>query len=125
MAGNQNLKNKRKVKQVIVLRKDLNMRAGKMVSQGAHASLAVILGNLNDERVKTWLDNEFTKITLRVDSEEELLNILQKAKDNGMLTTLIVDAGKTEFHGIPTKTAIAIIDYEEKFVDITDHLKLL
>lgn len=25
----------RKVKQVIVLRKDLNMRAGKMVSQGA------------------------------------------------------------------------------------------
>ena len=30
-------------KQVIVLRKDLNMRKGKMVAQGAHASMAAIL----------------------------------------------------------------------------------
>ena len=29
------------VKQVIVLRKDLNMRKGKMVAQGAHASMKV------------------------------------------------------------------------------------
>jgi peptidyl-tRNA hydrolase len=28
-------------KQVIVLRKDLNMRKGKMVAQGAHASMLV------------------------------------------------------------------------------------
>lgn len=32
-----------KVKQVIVMRKDLNMRKGKMCSQASHASLAVIL----------------------------------------------------------------------------------
>ena len=32
-----------KVKQVIVMRKDLNMRKGKQISQGSHASLAVIL----------------------------------------------------------------------------------
>ena len=30
-------------KQVIVIRKDLNMRKGKMVAQGAHASMAAIL----------------------------------------------------------------------------------
>ena len=30
-------------KQVIVLRKDLGMRKGKMVAQGAHASLGAIL----------------------------------------------------------------------------------
>ena len=29
-------------KQVIVLRKDLNMRKGKMISQGAHSSIGVI-----------------------------------------------------------------------------------
>lgn len=115
----------RKVKQVIVLRKDLNMRAGKMVSQGAHASLASTLDNLHDPRVRTWLDDKFTKITLRVESEEELLDILQKANDNGMITALIEDAGLTEFHGVVTKTAIAIIDYEDKFIGITDHLKLL
>jgi peptidyl-tRNA hydrolase len=31
-------------KQVIVLRKDLNMRKGKLVAQGAHASMGAILG---------------------------------------------------------------------------------
>lgn len=30
-------------KQVIVMRKDLNMRKGKMIAQGAHASLKVFL----------------------------------------------------------------------------------
>jgi PTH2 family peptidyl-tRNA hydrolase len=33
----------RHVKQVIVMRKDLNMRKGKMVAQGAHASMAAVL----------------------------------------------------------------------------------
>jgi len=115
----------KKVKQVIVLRKDLNMRAGKMVSQGAHASLKSALENLNDVRVKEWLSDKFTKITVRVESEEELLDILQKAEDNDMITALIEDAGLTEFHGVVTKTAISIIDYEDKFIGITDHLKLL
>lgn len=32
-----------KVKQVILMRTDLNMRRGKQIAQGAHASLAVIL----------------------------------------------------------------------------------
>ena len=31
------------LKQVIVMRKDLNMRKGKMVAQGAHASIAIVL----------------------------------------------------------------------------------
>ena len=33
----------RAVKQVIVMRKDLNMRKGKMIAQGAHASMRVLL----------------------------------------------------------------------------------
>lgn len=40
-----------KVKQVIVMRKDLNMCKGKMISQGSHASLKVFLDlkkELND-----------------------------------------------------------------------------
>ena len=31
------------VKQVIVMRKDLNMRKGKMIAQGSHASVNAIL----------------------------------------------------------------------------------
>ena len=33
----------RDAKQVIVMRKDLGMRKGKMLAQGAHAALAVLL----------------------------------------------------------------------------------
>lgn len=33
----------RNVKQVIVMRKDLNMRKGKMIAQGAHASVDALL----------------------------------------------------------------------------------
>ena len=32
-----------RAKQVIVMRKDLNMRKGKMIAQGAHASMKVLL----------------------------------------------------------------------------------
>jgi len=45
-------------KQVIVLRKDLGMRKGKMVDQGAHASLGAILreGKLKtDNDTKAWI----------------------------------------------------------------------
>lgn len=35
-------------KQVIVMRKDLNMRKGKMIAQGAHASMKVLLDNMSD-----------------------------------------------------------------------------
>jgi PTH2 family peptidyl-tRNA hydrolase len=72
-------------KQVIVLRKDLNMRKGKMVAQGAHASMAAILklavreGNRLviplDERIEPWLLGRFTKICVSVNSEAELLAI--------------------------------------------------
>ena len=37
------MKNDKEIKQVIVLRKDLNMRKGKMVAQGGHAILAAII----------------------------------------------------------------------------------
>jgi PTH2 family peptidyl-tRNA hydrolase len=38
------------VKQIIVLRKDLNMRKGKMVAQGAHASMKIFFDRLIQSR---------------------------------------------------------------------------
>jgi len=125
-------------KQVIVLRKDLKMRKGKMVAQGAHASLAIFfnrikevekdtitIGYLNEEML-SWVSNSFTKIAVGVESEEELLEIYQKAKDEGLPVSLIEDAGKTEFGGKATKTAVAVGPAGGNKVDlITGHLKLL
>lgn len=133
----------KKIKQVIVMRTDLNMRKGKMVAQGAHASLKAILDLAILEQIspytiemkieykaesalKFWLEDKFTKICVGVSSEKELLEIYQKAKDNGMICSLIKDAGLTEFDGVATYTCCAIGPaFEEDVNELTGHLKLL
>ena len=100
-----------------------------MIAQGAHASMGAILkeGNLkDDDRVHEWLSGLFAKIAVSVNSEEELLEIEQKAKEAGLITCLITDAGRTEFNGVSTRTALAVgPDKPEKLDPITGHLKLL
>lgn len=124
-------------KQVIVIRKDLNMRKGKMVAQGAHASMAAILEmgyKISDrfsidplpQATKEWLNGQFTKICVSVNSEQELLDIYNQAKATGMPCSLIQDMGHTEFNGVPTYTAVAIgPDYSDVVDTITKHLPLL
>lgn len=124
------------MKQVIVLRKDLNMRKGKMVAQGAHASMKAILAEasgaygvltikMSDEMEK-WLMGIFTKICVSVDSEEELLAIYQTAKDVGLHCSLIQDVGLTEFDGVRHYTAVAVGPGDPADIDpITGNLKLL
>jgi PTH2 family peptidyl-tRNA hydrolase len=121
------------IKQVIVMRKDLNMRKGKMIAQGAHASLSFITRRLeHSDKVKLskpeqeWLESSFAKICVSVDSEERLLEIYQKAKDAMLEVHLITDSGKTEFNGVPTKTCLAIgPDYSHKIDQVTGDLQLL
>jgi peptidyl-tRNA hydrolase, PTH2 family len=118
-------------KQVIVIRKDLNMRKGKMVAQGSHASMAFLTRRLQDnqpvtEIQKEWLDNSFTKICVSVDSEQELLEIYEKAKNMNIECHIITDNGTTEFNGVPTKTCLALGPDKAEILDqISGHLKLL
>jgi len=108
----------RTTKQVIVMRKDLNMRKGKMIAQGAHASLKVLLdaGAVDGERfamaltpaVARWLGGRFTKVCVSVDSEAALDAVVERARAAGVPCALVVDAGHTEFHGVPTKTCCAV-----------------
>lgn len=123
-------------KQVIVMRKDLNMRKGKLIAQGAHASLGAILQqmrkegntlvlNLDDERLAPWVTGRFKKICVYVNSEEELLALYAEARLSDMVCSLITDAGLTEFNGVPTNTCIAIgPDFEDKVDAICKHLPL-
>lgn len=131
-----------KTKQVIVIRKDLNMRKGKMISQGAHASMKAILDKLDlqqgneiatfildidkNEALFEWVTGKFTKIVVGCDSEEELLDLYEKAKKAQLTFALIQDVGATEFHNQPTYTALAIGPDKLEVIDkITGHLKLL
>ena len=125
-------------KQVIVMRKDLGMRKGKMIAQGAHASLKVLLdaGAIDPERavfaiqlapaMAAWLGGRFTKVCVSVDSEAALEAVVERARAAGVPCALIVDAGATEFHGVPTKTCCAVGPAWVDAVDaITGELPLL
>ena len=133
------------VKQVIVIRKDLKMRRGKEIAQGAHASMAFMTRRLH-ERFRTtppvvgggvvtmaefseaewlWITGNFRKIVVTVNSEEELWEIHDKARAGGVKSVQIFDAGLTEFGGVETMTALAIgPDFDEKIDPITGHLTL-
>lgn len=124
-------------KQVIVMRKDLNMRKGKMIAQGAHASLRVILDAgraVSPDRYEItmtdamahWMTGRFAKVCVGVTSEAELDDVVAKALAAGLPCSVIVDAGKTEFHGVPTKTCCAVGPAWTDEVDaVTGHLTLL
>lgn len=114
------------MKQMIVMRHDLKMPVGKLIAQGAHASMKATLLNMEREEVKEWLAGKFTKIAVLVRSEEELLEVYDRAREAGLIAELVTDAGLTVFNGVPTNTCIAVGPAtHEKLVPITGHLKLL
>jgi len=114
-------------KQVIVVRNDLNMRKGKMIAQGAHASLAAFMeADPDDPALLDWLDGAGAKIAVSAPSEEALLDVYERARAAGLPCALITDAGRTEFGGVPTRTAVAVGPAWSDAVDaITGELKLL
>jgi PTH2 family peptidyl-tRNA hydrolase len=141
----------RRSKQVIVMRKDLQMTKGKMIAQGSHASLGIILqmmeiSNIINEgedasnagsyslnllvednsAIDNWFKEGFKKVCVYVNSEDELIDIYNKAAEKGVPVLMIEDAGVTMFKGIPTKTCLAIGPAWDKDIDeITGDLKLL
>lgn len=118
------------IKQVIVIRKDLKVRKGKMIVQGAHASLMAYLSALGNRgnmmQVYEWLQtHKQTKICVGVESEEELFEIHRAAQAASLPCSLVLDAAHTEFDK-PTNTAVAIGPADAEQIDkITSHLKLL
>lgn len=111
------------------MRTDLNMRKGKMVAQGAHAAIScfLIYGNETTEpNLEKWTSQGMRKICVRCDSEQQLLDIANRAVAAGLIVNVITDRGDTEFHSVPTKTCLAIGPNEEVEIDkITGDLKLL
>jgi peptidyl-tRNA hydrolase, PTH2 family len=129
----------RPTKQVIVIRRDLRMRRGKEIAQGAHAASAWLTDRVRpkirpngsvDHLVlspaeQSWLESSFRKVTVKVNSEEELVATCQKALAAGLEVHLITDRGLTEFGGVPTRTCLAIgPDYDDLIDPVTGDLEL-
>lgn len=112
----------RPYKQVLLYRRDLKMRKGKIAAQCAHASVGALLRpalratppGTNPLPVhltpaaEHWLRRGSAKIVLSVDDEEALVRAWELAIEAGLPAILITDAGHTEFKGVPTRTAVAI-----------------
>ena len=118
-------------KMVIVMRKDLQMTKGKYVAQGSHASLGVVKwieyngSEKHKEILNKWFDETFVKVTVYVESLDELHSIYNLAKEKGLAVRLITDNGLTMFNGVKTDTCLAILGERENVDEVTGHLRLL
>jgi PTH2 family peptidyl-tRNA hydrolase len=83
---------------------------------------------LTDEEYAWLTDKESAqaKVVVCVESENELQDIFASAFARGLTAHKIIDAGRTEFDGVPTLTCVSIGPHDvEKFTGLTDHLKLM
>ncbi|MHB1829819.1 MAG: peptidyl-tRNA hydrolase Pth2 [Candidatus Micrarchaeaceae archaeon] len=115
------------VKQVIIMRKDLDMSLGKTVSQGAHASVLSYMEALRADRkiVDAWLSSGQKKIVLKVDDEKTLSRLYEAFKYKNVPCAIVNDAGLTQ---LPpgTTTALGIGPWKSDEINLlTGALKLL
>jgi peptidyl-tRNA hydrolase, PTH2 family len=111
-------------KQVILVRHDLQLPKGKLAAQAAHASVEAVLRSEKSD-VNSWRQEGMAKIVLKVADEKELLSQIQKAKDDGLVTAIITDAGHTVV-APGTRTCAAVGPAEAQKLDVLfGKLKLL
>lgn len=95
----------------LYVRKDLNMRKGKMAAQSGHAGMKLFLNAMElksnilvlNKKKKEQLIQFLAQPDINVNMVKDE-NELDKCVDNTQQCALIVDHGKTEFHGVLTKT---------------------
>lgn len=112
------------MKQIIIVRKDLEMPAGKMAAQCCHGCLGVYK-KINKEIKSKWEKQGEKKVVVYVESLDELISIREKCQKKGLKSYMVKDAGKTVLKP-GTITVLAIgPDKDEKIDEITSSLPLL
>ncbi|KAK9754120.1 Peptidyl-tRNA hydrolase PTH2 [Popillia japonica] len=78
---------------ILAVRNDLKMQKGKVAAQCGHASVAAYAKALQNKpkTLKRWLRYGGTKITVRIESEEELLELDKIAKGMDVLSSICED----------------------------------
>lgn len=111
-------------KMVILARTDLKMGVGTIATQVCHAALGAYQNVVSSnnarwlEDLAKWEKRGVAKIVLKVKSKEELEELYARAKDAGLPTCLVTDAGNL--------TVCAIGPANSAEIDkLTGHLKLM
>jgi peptidyl-tRNA hydrolase len=93
----------KKIKQVIICRKDLKLDAGRLGAQIAHASNLVITKRLQktDDKnfyidnfspeMKYWMFENFTKVVLACENEHELFLYQNQASEAGLINEIMLE----------------------------------
>jgi len=118
-------------KMVLVVRQDLGMGVGKIAAQVGHAVLGAYQNILESEDIKlkeamfNWEECGQAKIVLKIKNKEEMLAVNKKAKEAGLNTYLVCDAGRTQIEP-GSVTVLAIGPGNSAEIDkVTGHLKLM
>ncbi|EIJ88389.1 peptidyl-tRNA hydrolase, PTH2 family [Nematocida parisii] len=113
----------RPVKGVLVVRNDLKMGKGKIVSQAMHAAYQA--ATQDNPLNSVWKYNGFKKTSLKANTKEELDAIVEQVEAQHIPYTSIVDAGRTQVE--PNTHTVTFIGpwYEDEIDLITGNLKLL
>ena len=115
------------MKQVIVARADLKMGKGKLAAQVAHASLAAAeeARSRREPWFTEWRSQGQKKIVVKVQGEDELRELLKKARAKKLPAALIEDAGLTQLEP-GTATCLGLGPAPEEELDpITGDLTLM
>lgn len=130
-------------KQVIVVRKDLNMSPGKLAAQVSHASMAFLTRAIQSAAVRSdsehvsatltfnydffrnWLAGSFTKVVLEAKNKNQLYKCIETALDFGMVENrdffVICDSCRTELEPEEdgsTVTCVGFIPFPSDMIDV-------
>ncbi len=94
------------LKQVILLRRDLGMSLGKLISQSCHAAVGAY-SQASAKSIAAWEKKGAKKIALFVPDGKELNSIYSIVKTMNLPSYMVQDAGHTEL-APGTRTALGI-----------------
>jgi PTH2 family peptidyl-tRNA hydrolase len=114
-------------KQVIAVRRDLDMGRGKVAVQVAHAAVSAAeeARKRFTEWWEAWLREGQCKVAVRVDSLEEILQLERRSRELRLPFALVTDRGLTQIDP-GTTTCLGIGPAPSSLVDtLTGNLSLL
>ncbi|XP_021283387.1 peptidyl-tRNA hydrolase 2, mitochondrial isoform X1 [Herrania umbratica] len=113
-------------KMVLVVRNDLKMGKGKIAAQCSHATLGLYKKLLHraPKALDRWEMCAQPKVVVKIESEEDMLVLQERAKSLSLPTHITIDAGRTQI-APNSRTVMAILGPIEMVDDVTGGLKLL
>ena len=108
-----------KYKLVIIVRTDLGLSKGKIAAQVAHAAVncAMKSKKSSSTNFRNWFDEGQKKVVVKGENESTLRKLQQHAREVGLISSLVTDAGLTE---VPsgTVTCLGIGPASDSEIDI-------